>query len=121
MPKPEIPLKIKKSCTLNVDVIYPSVTPTFRYKEKAPSPPVISFGWNEEEIISSKSVQSASVREEEIISSKSVSSASARSAFMWQGMSGVYVAYICLSKAIRIFQKYGQRQVSGLDLWFIAL
>ena len=92
-------------------MIYPSVTPISRYKERAPSPPVISFGWNEDEMISSKSVSSAS--EDEMVSSKSVSSVSVRSAFLWQGMSGVYVAYICLSKAIRIFQKYGQRQVSG--------
>ncbi|XP_057311153.1 uncharacterized protein LOC130648998 isoform X1 [Hydractinia symbiolongicarpus] len=61
------------------------------YKTEAPSPPVISFGW-------------------EPRNAKLGTTEKVRSAFLWQGMMDSYLSYITLSKALKIFKKYGEKQ-----------
>eukprot|EP00111_Clytia_hemisphaerica_P016719 TCONS_00049577-protein len=62
-----------------------------RYKDQAPLPPAISFGW-EADTKNRPSIQKI------------------RAQYTWQGMMDSYVSYITLSKAIKIFSKYGEEQ-----------
>jgi 5-histidylcysteine sulfoxide synthase len=55
-----------------------------------PEPPAISFGWSR---------------------SKAASVGQIREMFQWQGMLDSYISYITLSKAIKIFSKYGEAQL----------
>jgi len=72
-----------KTCGL---VIYKDV-------EKHPIPPAISFGW------------------EPLKENKKPTVDKVRSMFQWQGMLDSYVPYITLSKAVKIFSKYGEAQL----------
>ena len=62
----------------------------FRDIKNHPQPPAISFGWS--------GSQAGSVRQ-------------IREMFQWQGMMDSYITYITLSKAIKIFSKYGEAQL----------
>ena len=59
-----------------------------KYKNESPAPPTISFGWT-----SDKSHESV------------------RSSYMWQGMLDTYIPYITVSRALKIFKKYGSQQL----------
>ena len=62
----------------------------FKDVETCPRPPTISFGWQP-------------------IKEKSYSQIKA--GYMWLGMSDTYISYITLSKAIKMFKKYGRAQL----------
>jgi len=63
----------------------------FKDLNSSPCPPAISFGWDED-------VKSPSIEK-------------IRAKFQWQGMLDSYISYITLSKALKIFNKYGEAQM----------
>jgi len=64
----------------------------FKDLESAPCPPAISFGWEHGH-------------------SNSTNIDKIRANFQWLGMLDSYISYITLSKAIKIFSKYGEAQM----------
>jgi len=66
----------------------------FKDLNSAPCPPAISFGWECNQATSANSLEKIRAR------------------FQWQGMLDSYISYITLSKAIKIFRKYGEAQMT---------
>eukprot|EP00090_Calanus_glacialis_P047225 TRINITY_DN9685_c0_g1_i1.p1 TRINITY_DN9685_c0_g1~~TRINITY_DN9685_c0_g1_i1.p1 ORF type:complete len:1465 (-),score=349.19 TRINITY_DN9685_c0_g1_i1:88-4482(-) len=64
----------------------------FKDLNSAPCPPAISFGWEHNH-------------------SHTQSIAKIRTSFQWLGMLDSYISYITLSKALKIFRKYGEAQM----------
>nr|XP_012557475.2 uncharacterized protein LOC100215679 [Hydra vulgaris]XP_047133732.1 uncharacterized protein LOC100215679 [Hydra vulgaris]XP_047133733.1 uncharacterized protein LOC100215679 [Hydra vulgaris]XP_047133734.1 uncharacterized protein LOC100215679 [Hydra vulgaris] len=62
----------------------------FKNIEACPRPPAISFGWD---------------------NSEGKSHSQIKAGYMWLGMLDTYISYITLSKAIKIFKKYGRAQL----------
>jgi len=64
----------------------------FKDVNSAPTPPAFSFGWenNNSEMLSIEKI---------------------RARFQWLGMLESYISYITLSKAVKIFSKYGEAQM----------
>ncbi|XP_065674423.1 uncharacterized protein LOC124819331 isoform X2 [Hydra vulgaris] len=62
----------------------------FKTIEACPRPPAISYGWN---------------------NSKRKTYAQIKAGYLWLGMLDTYISYITLSKALKIFKKYGKAQL----------
>jgi len=65
----------------------------FKCLSSPPCPPAISFGWSPPSGLDMLSLDQL------------------RGRFLWQGMSNMYLPFICLARAVQIFSKYGETQM----------